>query len=77
MVHKKNPQQIKPGRGSPTNFNHGEQEETHWMQRSRANWLRHGDRNTSFFHHYATERTKKNFIKKLKNDQEEWFEGTD
>jgi hypothetical protein len=54
-----------------------EQEETHWMQRSRANWLRHGDRNTSFFHHYATARRKKNFIKKLKNDQEEWSEGTD
>jgi hypothetical protein len=53
-----------------------EQEETHWMQRSRANWLRHGDRNTSFFHHYATARRKKNFIKKLKNDQEEWTEGT-
>jgi hypothetical protein len=43
------------------------QEETHWMQWSRANWLRHGDRN----------RRKKNFIKKLKNDQEEWTEGTD
>jgi hypothetical protein len=54
-----------------------EQEETHWMQRSRANWLRHGDRNTSFFHHYATARRKKNFIKKLKNNQEEWSEGTD
>jgi hypothetical protein len=53
------------------------QEEMHWMQCSRANWLRHGDRNTSFFHHYATARRKKNFIKKLKNDQGEWSEGTD
>jgi hypothetical protein len=53
-----------------------EQEETHWMQRSRANWLKHGDRNTNFFHHYASARRKKNFIKRLKNDQEEWVEGT-
>jgi hypothetical protein len=40
-----------------------EQEETHWMQRSRANWLRQGDWNTSFFHNYATARRKNNFIK--------------
>jgi hypothetical protein len=40
-----------------------EQEETHWMQRSRANWLRQGDQNTSFFHNYATARRKNNFIK--------------
>jgi hypothetical protein len=54
-----------------------EQEETHWMQRSRANWLRQGDWNTSFFHNYATARRKKNFIKKLKGDADQWVEGTE
>jgi hypothetical protein len=53
-----------------------EQEETHWMQRSRANWLKHGDRNTTFFHNFASARRKKNFIKKLK-DGENWVEGTE
>jgi hypothetical protein len=45
------------------------------MQRSRENWLKHGDRNTNFFHNYASARRKNNFIKKLKNDQNEWTEG--
>jgi hypothetical protein len=54
-----------------------EQEETHWMQRSRANWLRQGDRNTTFFHNYASARRKKNYIKKLKNNDNTWVEGTE
>jgi hypothetical protein len=45
------------------------------MQRSRANWLQYGDRNTNFFHQYASARRKKNLIKKLKNNNE-WVEGT-
>lgn len=42
-----------------------EQEEIYWFQRARANWLKKGDRNTSFFHNFATKRRKKNAIKGL------------
>jgi hypothetical protein len=51
-----------------------DQEEIYWVQRGRANWLRHGDKNTSFFHGTATARKKRNFIKKLKNDLGECVE---
>jgi Mg2+ and Co2+ transporter CorA len=42
-----------------------EQEEIHWFQRARANWLKQGDRNTSFFHNFAMKQRKKNTIKGL------------
>jgi hypothetical protein len=45
-----------------------EQEDICWLQRSRANWLQHGDQNTNFFHNSATTRRKKNYIKKFKDD---------
>jgi hypothetical protein len=46
-------------------------------QRSRANWLMQGDRNSAFFHQFATARRKKNHICKLKDDKNNWLEGTD
>jgi hypothetical protein len=54
-----------------------EQEEVHWLQRARANWLQLGDQNTSFFHNFASARRKKNYIKKLKINDDDWVEGTE
>jgi hypothetical protein len=33
--------------------------------------------NTSFFHNFASARRKKNFIKRLKNEANQWVEGTE
>lgn len=54
-----------------------EQEEIHWLQRGRANWLMHGDRNTSFFHNAATACKKRNLIKRLLDDTGVWKEGNE
>jgi hypothetical protein len=53
-----------------------EQEEIYWLQRGRANWLMHGDRNTSYFHNAATARKKRNLIRRLLDDTGVWKEGT-
>ena len=52
-----------------------EQEEIKWAQRSRLNWLQHGDKNTSYFHNFASARHKKNMTKKLKDGSGAWKEG--
>jgi hypothetical protein len=37
--------------------------------------MQYGDRNTSFFHQFATARRKRNFIKRLKHE-DNWVDGT-
>jgi hypothetical protein len=52
-----------------------EQEEMYWAQRSRVNWLQFGDKNTNFFHNFASSRRKRNKIKNLKNLNGDILEG--
>lgn len=52
-----------------------DKEELYWEKRTRANWLKNTDRNTSFFHRYATYRRKRNPVNKLMNDGGEWVKG--
>ncbi|WJX74258.1 hypothetical protein P8452_57931 [Trifolium repens] len=54
-----------------------QKEETLWRQRSRATWLKDGDRNTKFFHGKASQRKKTNCIKKLKDEDGVWWSGQD
>lgn len=42
-----------------------EKEERYWEQRARVNWLTHGDKNTFFFHKFATTRKSHNRINGL------------
>ncbi|CAM8901772.1 unnamed protein product [Rhodiola kirilowii] len=51
-----------------------EREELYWRQRSRAEWLRNGDRNTSYFHAKASQRKKRNQIDGLRNNRGELCE---
>jgi exonuclease III/ribonuclease HI len=52
-------------------------QETMWRQRSRAVWLRDGDKNTKFFHNKASQRSKDNGITKIKDGAGVWKRGTE
>lgn len=52
-------------------------QETMWRQRSRALWLKDGNKNTKFFHGKASQRNKVNQIKKIKDGSGVWWRGDD
>lgn len=45
------------------------QEELHWFQKSREEWIRSGDRNTRFYHMATTMKKSKNRVTGLLNDE--------
>lgn len=52
------------------------QEEMHWHQRSRLDWLSSRDRNTSYFHCRASMRQKLNRIEGMTDDHGSWCTST-
>ena len=49
-------------------------QEVYWAQRSCVNWIKHGDKNTSFFHSKASQRRQRNYIKGILDPQGSWRE---
>lgn len=54
-----------------------EREEIFWYQKSRIDWLKNGDRNTSFFHMSTIIRRWRNKIDSLTNDEGIWLQNSD
>ncbi|XP_024042959.1 uncharacterized protein LOC112099735 [Citrus clementina] len=49
------------------------QEEILWLQKSRKDWLLHGDRNTNFFHQKTITRRRRNRIEAIRESSGNWL----
>jgi hypothetical protein len=45
-----------------------DQHNLYWKQRAHANWLKFGDRNTGYFHAFASKRKRMNVIRRLNRE---------
>ncbi|KAA3472112.1 reverse transcriptase [Gossypium australe] len=54
-----------------------DKDEVFWEQRAKINWLKHGDRNTGFFHRSASSRHKRNRIVGLESAEGRWISQPD
>ncbi|KAA3460646.1 reverse transcriptase [Gossypium australe] len=50
-----------------------DKDEIFWEQRARVNWLKHGDKNTCFFHRSAISRHTRNQIVGFENEEGRWY----
>ena len=49
-------------------------QEIYWAQRSQVNWIKHGDKNTIFFHLKVSQRRQRNLIQGIMDPQGNWLE---
>ena len=49
-------------------------QEVYWAQRSRVNWIKHGDKNSKKFHLKASQRRQKNLIQGIMDPQGGWVQ---
>jgi len=49
-------------------------QEIYWAQRSRISWMKHGDKNTMFFHSKASQQRCRNFIQGIRDKDNNWAE---
>lgn len=46
----------------------------YWKQRAKQFWLKEGDKNTRFFHKFASQRKRRNLIERIKDSSGQWCE---